>query len=65
MNTPTHAPKKLLVFSAFLGVRKTKKVNLMPSGQIPQLVVRTNPLTLVRGIRNPVRQEKNLHGVRE
>src|SRR5271157_779966 len=37
----------------------------MPGGQIPQLVKRTNPLALVRRVWKAVRQEEDLHGMRE
>jgi len=65
VDAPAHSPKKLLVLGAFLGVRKTKKVNAMPGCQIPQLVERTNPLALVRRVWDTVREKKNLHSLRE
>jgi hypothetical protein len=65
MNAPAHTPEKVLVFSTFLVVRKTKKVNLVPGRKIPQFVERTNPLALVGWVWNPVREEKNLHSLCE
>ena len=56
-----HSLKKALVFSVCPGVCKAKKINLMACRQMPKLVERADPLSLVRRIWEPVRHVQNLH----
>jgi hypothetical protein len=49
------SPKQLLVVGALLGIRKTKKINIVPCAQISKFLERTNSFTFIGWVWNAVR----------
>jgi hypothetical protein len=63
MHGPADALQELTIYGALPVVGETMEVNLVPGRQVPQLVERTNPFTLVGWVWEAVRKEENLHSL--